>query len=93
VSSLEPICTDRLLLRPFDVGDAPVVQRELSRVEMARVLAIPHPYPEDGDGSGEGAFESCAVGRLAVRRQHDLHGLVEQRPQPVSDLLDRDAFR
>jgi RimJ/RimL family protein N-acetyltransferase len=40
--------TDRLLLRPFDAADAPVVQRELSRVEMARMLAIPHPYPEDG---------------------------------------------
>jgi [ribosomal protein S5]-alanine N-acetyltransferase len=40
--------TDRLLLRPFDIADAPVVQRELSRVEMARMLAIPHPYPEDG---------------------------------------------
>jgi ribosomal-protein-alanine N-acetyltransferase len=40
--------TDRLLLRPFDVADAPVLQRELSRVEMARMLAIPHPYPEDG---------------------------------------------
>ena len=40
--------TDRLLLRPFEVADAPVVQRELSRVEMARMLAIPYPYPEDG---------------------------------------------
>ena len=43
--------------------------------------------------SGEGAFESRAVGGLAVRRQHELHGLVEQRPQPGRDLLDRDAFR
>jgi ribosomal-protein-alanine N-acetyltransferase len=42
------IKTERLLLRPFHVADAPVVQRELSRVEMARMLAIPHPYPEDG---------------------------------------------
>jgi [ribosomal protein S5]-alanine N-acetyltransferase len=40
--------TDRLLLRPFVAGDAPVVQREVSRVEMARMLAVPHPYPEDG---------------------------------------------
>jgi len=30
-------------------------------------------------GSGEGAFESRAVGGLAVRRQHELDGLVEQR--------------
>jgi RimJ/RimL family protein N-acetyltransferase len=40
--------TDRLRLRPFEAADAPVVQRELSRIEMARMLAIPHPYPEDG---------------------------------------------
>ena len=44
-------------------------------------------------GLGEGAFESRAFGGLAVRRQHDLHGLVEQRPQPGRHLLDRDAFR
>jgi ribosomal-protein-alanine N-acetyltransferase len=40
--------TDRLLLRPWEVEDALIVQRELSRVEMARMLAIPHPYPEGG---------------------------------------------
>jgi hypothetical protein len=40
-------------------------------------LAVP---PTAWRGSGEGAFESRAVGRLAVRRQHELHGLVEQRP-------------
>jgi hypothetical protein len=28
-------------------------------------------------GSGEGAFESRTVCRLAVRREHELHGLVE----------------
>jgi ribosomal-protein-alanine N-acetyltransferase len=44
----ERIETQRLLLRPWEAADAPVVQRELSRVEMARMLAIPHPYPEDG---------------------------------------------
>jgi RimJ/RimL family protein N-acetyltransferase len=40
--------TERLLLRPWESVDAPVVQRELSRVEMGRMLAIPHPYPSDG---------------------------------------------
>src|SRR5204863_6315532 len=50
-------------------------------------------YPTAWRGSGERAFESRALGRLAVRRQHELHGLVEQRPQPGRDLLDRDAFR
>ena len=40
--------TERLLLRAFEADDAPTVQREVSRVEMARMLAVPHPYPEDG---------------------------------------------
>jgi RimJ/RimL family protein N-acetyltransferase len=44
----EQIETERLLLRQWESGDAPVVQRELSRVEMARMLAIPFPYPDHG---------------------------------------------
>jgi hypothetical protein len=43
----ERIETERLLLRLWDAADS-VMQRELSKVEMARMLAIPHPYPEDG---------------------------------------------
>ena len=42
------IRTERLLLRSFEAADAPVLERELSRVEMARMLAVPHPYPADG---------------------------------------------
>jgi RimJ/RimL family protein N-acetyltransferase len=37
--------TERLLLRPFEPADAPVVEREVSRAEVARMFAIPHPYP------------------------------------------------
>ncbi len=41
--------TERLLLRPFTLADAPVVEREVARVEIARMtLTIPHPYPEGG---------------------------------------------
>ena len=40
--------TERLVLRPFTLDDAPVVQREVSRVEIARMMRIPHPYPEGG---------------------------------------------
>jgi [ribosomal protein S5]-alanine N-acetyltransferase len=40
--------TERLLLRPFTPDDAPIVQREVSRVEIARMMVIPHPYPENG---------------------------------------------
>jgi [ribosomal protein S5]-alanine N-acetyltransferase len=40
--------TDRLLLRPPEAADARVFQRELARVEMGRMLAVPHPYPDGG---------------------------------------------
>ena len=44
--------TERLVLRPFGADDAPVVQREVSRIEIARMtLTIPHPYP--GGGAAE----------------------------------------
>jgi [ribosomal protein S5]-alanine N-acetyltransferase len=40
--------TERLVLRPFEPRDAPVVEREVSRVEIARMMNIPHPYPKGG---------------------------------------------
>jgi RimJ/RimL family protein N-acetyltransferase len=41
------LTTDRLLLRPFTLEDAPVVQRLASAREVAEsTLSIPHPYPE-----------------------------------------------
>jgi hypothetical protein len=65
------------------------------RHEVSHVLAVEgrEDALDHEHGSGEGVFESRAAGGLAVRRQHDLHGPVEQRPQPGRDLLDRDAFR
>jgi hypothetical protein len=33
--------TQRLVLRPFEPADAPAVEREVSRVEIARMMAIP----------------------------------------------------
>jgi RimJ/RimL family protein N-acetyltransferase len=68
------IDTERLLLRPFDVADAPVVQRELSRVEMARMLAIPHPYP---DGAATTWIATARPGRdfaIVLRATNELVG-------------------
>ncbi len=41
------LATERLLLRPFVLDDAPAVQRLVSAYEIAEnTLLIPHPYPE-----------------------------------------------
>lgn len=43
------LVTARLVLRRFRESDAPVVQRVVSRREVAdTTLSIPHPYPEGG---------------------------------------------
>jgi hypothetical protein len=62
-----------------------------SRTHLDRVQFEPVAFC--ASGSGEGAFECLAVGRFPVRRQHELHGPVEQRLQPGRHLLDRNAFR
>lgn len=39
--------SERLLLRPFEAGDAPELQRLVGHIEIARgTLTIPHPYPD-----------------------------------------------
>jgi RimJ/RimL family protein N-acetyltransferase len=41
--------TDRLMLRPFTLADAPAVQEMVSdRDVAATTFAVPHPYPEGG---------------------------------------------
>ena len=77
-----------------------LLPRGVNGIAIVRTARPPHGRPRlvcgapsSSRGSGESVFERRAVRRLAVRRQYELHGLVEQRPQPGRDLLDRDAFR
>ena len=63
--------TDRLLLRPFTMADAPEVQRLAGDKEIASTtLNIPHPY-KDGDaqnwiGTHEGKFRMGEMVTFAI---------------------------
>jgi [ribosomal protein S5]-alanine N-acetyltransferase len=49
VSDYPRLLTTRLLLRPFEISDAPAVERLAGAREVAdTTLAIPHPYPRGG---------------------------------------------
>ena len=49
--------TSRLLLRPFEIGDAPEIARLAGAREIAaNTLRIPHPYTRD---HAEGFIQSC----------------------------------
>ncbi|WP_214021009.1 GNAT family N-acetyltransferase [Methanoculleus sp.] len=77
------LVTDRLLLRPFTLADAPEVQRLAGDYEIAsRTLEIPYPYP---DGAAENwiatqrsGFEQGVhvVYAVARAREGDLVGAV-----------------
>jgi ribosomal-protein-alanine N-acetyltransferase len=76
MTSQPTLVTERLSLRPFDVADAPTVQRLAGDRVVARyTLTVPHPYP---DGAAEewirGHAPAWAEGRsisCAIERRSD----------------------
>jgi [ribosomal protein S5]-alanine N-acetyltransferase len=72
--------TDRLVLRPLERRDAPIVEREVSRVEIAPMMAIPHPYPE---GSAADWIATTKPGRdfaIELRETGELVGAITVNP-------------
>ena len=67
--------TERLVLRPVAHDDATVVQREVSRVEIARMtLTIPHPYPDGGAEEWIARAEPGVAFALELRESGEMVG-------------------
>ncbi|HEX8695123.1 MAG TPA: GNAT family N-acetyltransferase [Longimicrobium sp.] len=87
--SIPVLKTERLVLRPFQAGDAAVVQRLAGAPEVAMMTQnIPHPY-EDGMAeawiaSHGPAWEEGSLLALAITSAHDgLVGTVSLRLTPA----------
>jgi ribosomal-protein-alanine N-acetyltransferase len=70
------LSTEHLLLRPFELTDAPVVEALAGDAAVARTSNIPHPYLPGGAGGWIAAgHEAAAQGRrypfAIVRRLDD----------------------
>jgi [ribosomal protein S5]-alanine N-acetyltransferase len=70
--TLPRIETERLLLRPFELADAPDVQRLAGdRAVAAGTLTIPHPYPDGAAEAWIASHEGRDAAPFAIERRDD----------------------
>ena len=74
-----PLSTERLLLQPLCLDDAPAIQRIFPQWEVVRYLAeqVPWPYPDDGART---YVEQVAL--PAMRRGVQWHWSLRPRTEP-----------
>jgi ribosomal-protein-alanine N-acetyltransferase len=82
--------SDRLVLRPFTLADAPAVQEFAGAYQVAlNTLSMPHPYPagaaDDWIGGHQAAFESGenVIWAITARDDGRLMGAIDLRLSAV----------
>lgn len=94
MQSQPTLVTERLILRPFFLSDAPAVQQfAADRAVAANTLAIPHPYPE-GEAErwirchAEQLAEGKAVHFAIVQHDNTLCGTIHLGRVPAFQLAE-----
>ena len=69
MSAVPALTTERLLLRPLELADAPQIQAIFPQWEIVKYLTtqVPWPYPEDGALTFMSAIWRCPRWRKAKR--------------------------
>lgn len=75
MTTIPTLTTERLLLRPFTLEDAPTVRALASAREIAEMTTIPHPYEEgmaeEWICTHQGAYERGELVTWAITRRED----------------------
>jgi hypothetical protein len=81
------------MLRAFEPGDAPAVEREVSRVEIARMMAVPHPYPKDAAAEWVAATEPGRDFAIVLRGSAEVIGSITIDASTQHKRASRESYR
>lgn len=75
MKTIPTLVTERLILRPFTLEDAPTVRALAGEREIAEMTTVPHPYEEgiaeEWISSHQGAFERGELVTWAIAHKED----------------------